>query len=97
MKLAEAFAKKTYRPRIVDERQLKKAKQEFMPKLETFVQAQLQEIWYDLYDRGEMNQRHTDWVRSLIDEGALEDVIVDFLDFRAEIHEIAKSVEEDFG
>ena len=96
MKLIEAFAKKTYGPRALDSRRLKKGKQEFMSKLEAFVQAQLQEIWWDLYDKGEMDQRYVDWVRELIAAGELEDVIVDFLDFRADIHEIAKSVEEDF-
>ncbi len=96
MKLAEAFARKTYEPRRLDNEQLKKAKKEFSSKLKTFVLAQLQEIWYDLHDRGEMNERYFDWVRSLIAEGNLDDVIVDFLDFKSEAQDIAKSIEADF-
>lgn len=96
MKLKEAFARKTYSPRNLDAKRLEKAKKEFSSKLKTFVLAQLQEIWYDLHDKGEMNQRYFDWIRELIADGDLSDVIVDFLDFRAEAQDITKSIEADF-
>ncbi len=96
MKLAEAFARKTYEPRHLGNEQLKKAKKEFASNLKTFTLAQLQEIWHDLYDRGEMDQKYFDWVRSLIAEGNLADIIVDFLDFKSEVQDVAKSIEDDF-
>ena len=97
MKLSEAFARKTYGPRKVEDRQLKKAKEEFMPRLEAFALAQLREIWLDLHDRDEVHKRYGDWVQDLINEGSFADVIEDFLDFRHEGKSIAKALEEDFN
>ena len=95
MKLSEAFARKTYGPRKMGEKQLHKAKKEFAPKLEQYVLASLREIWLDLYDKGDHEQRWGDWLHTLVQEGELSDVIVDFLDFRHEAEEIAKSISAD--
>ena len=96
MKLAEAFARKTYGPRFGEE-QFTKAKKDLTPHLKRATLAALRDIWLDLHDKGEVNQKYFDWVETLIAEGHLADVIVDFLDFRAEAPELAKYIEAEFN